>query len=99
LLPEIETILKNHPDISDDPSPQVGLHDFTFGGLVIGFRAWIPGRTYFQVRYQVNKQILELLKAKNIALFTPEGMAMPVRTRGSSGVQTAGVVPPPRNNP
>lgn len=99
LLPDIETILKNHPDISDDPSPQVGLHDFTFGGLVIGFRAWIPGRRYFQVRYQVNKQILELLKSRNISLFTPEGMAMPVRARGLSSAQTAGIVPPPRNNP
>ncbi len=99
LIPAIENILKNHPDISSDPTPQVGLHDFTFGGLVIGFRAWIPGRKYFQVRYQVNKQILELLKERDIALFTPEGMAMPLRTRGSSSAQTAGIVPPPRNNP
>ncbi|GLQ05740.1 mechanosensitive ion channel family protein [Sneathiella chinensis] len=66
------------PDIITEPAPQAGVQDFTYGGVVIGIRYWVPGRQYFQVRYAVNGQILDALKKAGIPLLCPEGAAMPL---------------------
>jgi small conductance mechanosensitive channel len=76
LIPVIKTILDKNEDIIGDPAPQVGIHGFTYGGVVIGYRAWVPGRTYFQVRYDANMEILNCLRALEISLFEPEGAAL-----------------------
>lgn len=99
IIPAIQEILDNHPDITKEPSAQVGLHDFTYGGLVIGFRAWIPGRTYFNVRYEVNKQIRDLLKSLDVHLFAPEGVAMPLQRRTVNTLARPDIVPPTKQNP
>ena len=36
--------------VSTDPAPRVGLHDFTYGGFVIGLRFWVPSMGYFEGR-------------------------------------------------
>ncbi len=99
IIPAIQEILDNHPDITKEPAAQVGLHDFTYGGLVIGFRAWIPGRTYFNVRYEVNKQIRDLLKSLDIHLFALEGVAMPLQRRSAGSLTHPDIVPPTKQNP
>ena len=48
--------------------PQVGIHEFTYGGVVIGIRFWVPSRTYFQLRYQVNAAVLTALKEAGVKL-------------------------------
>lgn len=78
LIEKIKTILKEFPDIGSEPEPQVGIHDFTYGGIVIGLRAWVPGQKYFQIRYGVNSAILTILRADGIQLFTPNSaVALP----------------------
>lgn len=71
VIAAISEILKNHPDTEDEPSPQVGIHDFTYGGYVIGIRSWVPGRKYFQVRYDVNRDIRSTLQRMGVELLTP----------------------------
>jgi small conductance mechanosensitive channel len=41
-------------NLKGGPAPLVGIHDFTYGGIVIGLRFWVPSEKYFQVRYAVN---------------------------------------------
>lgn len=91
LIPAIENILQNMTDITQDPSPQVGIHDFTYGGLVIGLRAWVPGRRYFQIRYDINKQILAALQEMDMTLLTPSisSLALPVNSTVSTTADIA----------
>lgn len=78
LVEKIKAILKDFPGIGSEPEPQVGIHDFTYGGIVIGLRAWVPGQKYFQIRYGVNSAILTTLRADSIQLFTPNSaVALP----------------------
>lgn len=93
LIPMVSGILAKNSDIHDDPAPQVGVHGFTYGGVVIGFRAWVPGRTYFQVRYDVNQQILATLRENNIQLFQPQNLAMALPNSMGTDSVSPSVVP------
>ena len=52
------------------PAAQVGLHDFTYGGLILGARFWVPSATYYATRYAVNQTILTALREAEIPLLT-----------------------------
>lgn len=39
--------LKSNTDLKDGPVPQVGIHDFTYGGIILGLRFWVPSARYF----------------------------------------------------
>ena len=56
--------------------PLVGIHDFTYGGIVIGLRFWVPSEKYFQVRYAVNGVVHSTLKAEGIRLLPAGAMAV-----------------------
>lgn len=65
-------------DLKDGPKPQVGIHDFTYGGIIIGIRFWVPSRRYFNVRYQVNELALKALKDASIHLHSNTAVAVSV---------------------
>lgn len=75
----IEEILPKIEDISQEPAPVVGVHDFTYGGIIIGVRAWVPGSKYYPIRYQLNNAIVKTLKQQGIALmeFSQTSLALP----------------------
>ena len=58
---------------ADGPRPQIGVHGFTFGGIVLAIRVWVPSRSYFELRYAVNRAALESLNGANIPMLTPRG--------------------------
>ena len=62
--------------VAADPAPRVGLHDFTYGGFVIGLRFWVPSMRYFEVRYAANKAAQLSLRARGIALLPASGLAL-----------------------
>ncbi|MEK9672184.1 MAG: hypothetical protein VW268_06725 [Rhodospirillaceae bacterium] len=37
---------------------QVGLHDFAYGGLVLGVRFWVGSSRYYDLRYRINGAVL-----------------------------------------
>ena len=53
-------------DASGAPAPQVGIHGFTFGGIVLAIRIWVPSRRYFELRYAINRAALSSLNAAGI---------------------------------
>jgi small conductance mechanosensitive channel len=71
IISALSNILKSHTDIAQTPDPQVGIHDFTYGGYVIGLRSWVPGSKYFQIRYDVNRDVRAALQKLGIELLTP----------------------------
>jgi small conductance mechanosensitive channel len=48
--------------------PQAGIHDFSYGGVVIGMRYWAPSQKYFETRYAVNAAVYRALAKAKIKL-------------------------------
>jgi small conductance mechanosensitive channel len=59
------------PEISREPSPQIGVHDFTPMGIVLGVRYWVSASGYYPVRHAVNAAFLKSLRAADVALPQP----------------------------
>ncbi|MFT6581166.1 MAG: mechanosensitive ion channel family protein [Alphaproteobacteria bacterium] len=49
-------------------SAQIGIHDFSYGGVVIGMRYWAESSKYFETRYAVNATIYRALAKAGIKL-------------------------------
>lgn len=75
----LREVLVGFPNVATAPSPQVGIHDFVHGGVLLGVRFWVPSRHYFQTRYAANDAFLKALRANGIALLalTPSAVAVP----------------------
>jgi small conductance mechanosensitive channel len=58
--------LNNHDGVVSEPQAQVGIDQFSKLGIEIGLRYWIPTEKYFQLKYDINKQIYDALQAANI---------------------------------
>jgi small conductance mechanosensitive channel len=67
--------------------PQVGLHDFTFGGLVLGVRFWVPSSRYYELRYAVNRAVLEALRGAGVPLLAGVQPAVMADSLSGDGVQ------------
>lgn len=64
----IRGVLSAHFGDDGAPPPQVGIDSFTYGGLIVGARYWVPSLQYFQSRYAVNHNLFEALGAAGIEL-------------------------------
>lgn len=62
--------------VAGEPTPQVGVHDFTYGGVIIGARFWVPSQKYFESRYNANSAILKALKGDGVALLPAASAAV-----------------------
>jgi len=72
----IRDALAGVPGLEGDPAPLVGIHDFAYGGVVIGVRFWVLSDKYFATRYAVNNAIFDSLAKAGIALRAPDGTAL-----------------------
>ncbi len=72
----LEKALEGTPGVASKPPARVGLHDFTYGGFVIGLRFWVPSLQYFEVRYAANQAAHRALREKNVALLPASGLAL-----------------------
>ena len=64
--------LDKHDGVVSEPQPQVGVDQFAAFGIDIGLRYWIPTEKYFQLKYDINKQIYTALQAENISFPYPK---------------------------
>ena len=74
----LERVVAAHPEVGKEPAPHVGVHDFTYGGIVLGLRFWVPSKHYYQCRYAVNREALKALKDAGIALMPVGATAVQV---------------------
>ena len=77
-LTVLRNVLAGFDEFKDGPKPQVGIHDFTYGGIIIGLRFWVPSNRYFNMRYQVNEAALKALKAAGVGLHSGVSVAVAV---------------------
>ena len=66
----LHQVLESHTDVDTTQAPQIGVHDFTLGGVVIGLRFWVPSNHYFQTRYALNTAFLKALKEAGVPMLT-----------------------------
>lgn len=60
--------LKKQTEVVSEPQVQVGIEQFSKFGIEIGLRYWIPTNKYFELKYDINKQIYIALQAANITI-------------------------------
>ncbi len=66
----LDEINKKHEVVSE-PGVQIGIENFADYGIELGIRYWIPTKTYFQLKYEINKSIYAALCAENISFPYP----------------------------
>jgi len=72
----LRDILDKDDAVPSEPHPQVGVHDFTYGGAIIGLRYWVPSQRYFQERYRINTILLTALNKSDIEMLGNNGVAL-----------------------
>ena len=75
-LDAIRNALAGIEGMAGSPAPQVGVHDFTYGGIILGVRFWVPSKQYFQQRYRVNEAVLGALGNAGIRLLAAGALAV-----------------------
>ena len=68
--------LDSFTDLRGHPAPQIGIHDFAYGGIILGLRFWVPSQRYFEMRYEVNRAAYAALEEGGIALLSSGGIAV-----------------------
>lgn len=68
--------LEADSEVPAEPRPQIGVHDFTYGGVIIGLRYWVPSQKYFQERYRVNTALLMALNKEGIPMLSNSAIAI-----------------------
>lgn len=76
VISTIRRTIEGHKSTSEAPSVQVGVHDFTYGGVILGARYWVASQQYFQLRYEVNAEILKALRSVDVTLLNAGSIAV-----------------------
>jgi small conductance mechanosensitive channel len=72
----LKDALSAFPELSGDPQPLVGVHDFTYGGVVLGVRFWVPSQKYFRTRYAVNEALMKAITGIGEKLLSVDSVAL-----------------------
>lgn len=67
----ISAEVNKHSDVVSEPAVQIGIENFADYGIELGLRYWIPTKTYFQVKYAINKSIYAALQENGVSLPYP----------------------------
>jgi len=60
--------LEKHNGVVSEPQAQVGIEEFSKFGIELGLRYWVATEKYFELKYDINKQIYAALQAANITI-------------------------------
>jgi len=80
----VKEALDGFDEIAKDPGPQVGIQEFGDSSINIGFRYWVPTKSYFQTLYRVNSAIYKGLKEGSIDIPFPQVDVHVVSSSGQS---------------
>lgn len=68
----IQKTLNNFQEVSEEPSPQVGIQEFGDSSINIALRYWVPTKRYFETLHKVNLAVYKQLKEANIQIPFPQ---------------------------
>lgn len=66
----ITAALEDFANLAEGGDPQVGIHDFGYGSIVLGLRYWVPSSRYFRTRFEVNRAAYAALKGAGVELMS-----------------------------
>ncbi len=75
--------------LNDGPPAEIGVHDFTYGGVILGIRYWVPSSKYFSVRYAVNEGVLRALDNAGIKRMTAAAISVAGQSLSADDDETA----------
>lgn len=68
----INQVLKTQGNVSQDPGPQVGIQNFGESSINIGYRYWVPTKTYYQTLYLVNDAVYQAVTDAGLTIPYPK---------------------------
>jgi len=68
----IKNVLSSHKNISDTNEPIVGIEKFAESGIEIGYRYWVPTKSFFKTQYGVNLEVLKALQNVDMEIPFPQ---------------------------
>ena len=68
----IKDVILKQDDVSSDNEPIVGVEKFNDSSIDIGYRYWVPTKSFFKTQYDVNLKILNAINAANITIPFPQ---------------------------
>lgn len=68
----IERALSSVKGVVSTPAPQVGIDSFADSTILMGYRYWVPSRSYHVLRFAVNRAVLEALREAKIHIPFPQ---------------------------
>lgn len=81
--------LRGIAEIDQSQEPEIGVHDFTYGGIILGIRFWVPSSQYFSLRYAVNEAVYEALNKAGIRLMPGSVMSIQGQSLSADDDETA----------
>ncbi len=68
----IRNMLATVSEVTQEPSPLVGIESFADSAIEIGYRYWVPTQQYIQIRYAVNRAVYNGLMTAGINIPYPK---------------------------
>jgi len=68
----IKDVLQSYEEVSDENEPIVGIEKFGESGIDMGYRYWVPTKSFFKTQYYVNLEVLKALKDADINIPFPQ---------------------------
>lgn len=71
-ISEIKNIVINHDDVSNENEAIIGVEKFNDSSIDIGYRYWVPTKSFFKTQYDVNLKILNAVNSAGITIPFPQ---------------------------
>ena len=68
----IKDVIVKQDDVSSDNEPIVGVEKFNDSSIDIGYRYWVPTKSFFKTQYDVNLKVLNAINAADITIPFPQ---------------------------
>ena len=68
----VKNVIKNQDEVSEDNEPIVGIEKFNDSSVDIGYRYWVPTKSFFKTQYEVNLKVLESLNKAKVVIPFPQ---------------------------
>jgi len=68
----IKDVIIKQDDVSRDNEPIVGVEKFNDSSIDIGYRYWVPTKSFFKTQYDVNLKVLNAINAADITIPFPQ---------------------------
>jgi len=68
----IRKIISTCKDVSNEQEAIIGVENFGESSVDIGYRYWVPTKSFFKTQYDVNLKIFEALKKEDITIPFPQ---------------------------